>query len=103
MIRINIVLYRYKRVDYRRYYLCRMMKNRQENRAVVYLDETWANAHNGKDCAWVERYDVIGGTLSGIKGSFQNHGGFIAALNHKRQYLIIILIVIIVIIEHLII
>ena len=51
MIRINIVLYRYKRVDYRRYYLCRMMKNRQENRAVVYLDETWANAHDGKDCA----------------------------------------------------
>ena len=68
-------------------------------RAVV--NETWANAHDGKDCAWVERYDVISGTLSGIKGSFQNHGGFIAALNHKRQYLIIILIVIIVIMEHL--
>ena len=44
---------------------------------------------------------MIGGTLSGIKGSFQNHGGFIAALNHKRQYLIIILIVIIVMIKHL--
>ena len=40
MMHINIVLYRYKRVDNKRYYLCRMMKNRQENKAVVYLDET---------------------------------------------------------------
>ena len=31
----------------------------------------------------------------------KKHGGFIAALNCKRQYLITILIVIIVIIEHL--
>ena len=40
---------------------------RQENRPVVHLDETWANPHNGKDCAWVERDDVTGGTLSGIR------------------------------------
>ena len=39
----------------------------QENRPVGYLDETWANAHNGKDCAWVERNDVTGGTLGSIR------------------------------------
>ena len=44
-----------------------MLKNRQEKRPVVYLDETWANAHDGKDCAWVKRDDVTGGTLGGIK------------------------------------
>ena len=32
------------------YYPRRMMKNRQEHRPVVYLDETWINAHDGKDC-----------------------------------------------------
>ena len=81
MMPINIVLYRYKQVDdrfhyyeqprimeQRHYYLRRMMTNHQENRPVVYLDETWANAHDGKDCAWVERDDVTGGTLGGIKG-----------------------------------
>ena len=36
-----------------------------------------------------------------LKGSFQNHSGFIAVLNCNRQYLIIFLIVIIVIIKHL--
>ena len=64
MMSINIVLYRYKRVDDRHHYyeqpliieqrhayLCRTMKNCQENRPVVYLDETWANAHDDKDCA----------------------------------------------------
>ena len=54
-------------MEQRHYYLRRMMTNRQENRPVVYLDETWANAHDGRDCAWVERDDVTGGTLGGIK------------------------------------
>ena len=36
-----------------------------------------------------------------VKRLFQNHGGFITALNRKRQYLITTLIIIIVIIEHL--
>ena len=80
LIPINIVLYRHKRLDDRHHYyeqpriiaqrqayLCRMINNHQENRPVVYLDETWANAHDGKDCAWVERDDVTGGTLGGIK------------------------------------
>ena len=77
---IYIVLYRHKRVDDRRHYyerpgivqqrhnyLRRMMTNRQENRPVVYLDETWVNAHDSRDCAWVERDDVTGGALGGIK------------------------------------
>ena len=58
---INIVLYRHKSVDdrhhyyeqprimeQRHYYLSQMMMNRQENRPVVYFDETWANAHDGR-------------------------------------------------------
>ena len=44
-----------------------MINNRQENRPDVYLDETWANPHNGKDCAWVERDDVTGEILGGIR------------------------------------
>ena len=80
MMPINIILYRHKRVydrhhyyeqphimEQRHAYLCRIMTNCQENRPVVYLDETWANAHDGKDCAWVERDDVTGGTLGDIK------------------------------------
>ena len=43
----------------------------------------------------------IGGAAFSTPTEIQNHGGFIAALNHKRQYLIIILTIIIVIIEHL--
>ena len=35
----------------------------EEKRRVAYLDETWANPHDSKDCAWVERDDVIAGTL----------------------------------------
>ena len=45
-----------------------MMKNHQENRSVIYIDETWTYAHNGNDCAWMERDNVTGGTLGGIKG-----------------------------------
>ena len=70
----------YKKVDNRRHYyeqpriiqqrheyLQRMRKNRIEKRPVVYLDETWANAHDGKACAWVEKDAVTGGTLGSIR------------------------------------
>ena len=80
MMSINIVLHRHKKVDDRRHYykqprimeqrhayLRQMINNCQENRPVVYLDETRANPHNGKDCAWVERDDVTGETLGGIR------------------------------------
>ena len=43
------------------------MRNREENKPVVYLDETWANVHNGKEKAWVEKYTVTGDTLGGTK------------------------------------
>ena len=36
--------------------------------SVIYIEETWTYAHNGKDCAWVERDNVNGGTLGSIKG-----------------------------------
>ena len=75
-----ILLYSYKKVDNRRHYyeqpriieqrhsyLQRMMRNRTEGRPVVFLDETWANSHDGKDSAWVERDTVTGGTLGGVR------------------------------------
>ena len=34
----------------------------------IYFEETWTYAHIGKDCARVDRDNVIGGTLVGIKG-----------------------------------
>ena len=52
-------------------YLRRMRKNCEEKRPVIYLDETWANAHDGKDCAWVDKDDVTGGTI----GSVRRHPG----------------------------
>ena len=33
---------------------------------MVYLDETWANAHDGKDKAWVGNDAVTGGTVGAI-------------------------------------
>ena len=42
-----------------------MMQNRVDKRPVVFLDETWANSHDGKDLAWVEKDTVTGGTLGG--------------------------------------
>ena len=42
-----------------------MMQNRVDKRPVVFLDETSANYHDGKDLAWVEKDTVTGGTLGG--------------------------------------
>ena len=39
-----------------------------EGRPVVYLDETWVNAHNGKVKAWVEKDTITRGTIGGIQG-----------------------------------
>ena len=50
-------------IEQRHSYLHRMITNRTDNRPEVYFDETWANAHGGKVCAWVERDLVTGGTL----------------------------------------
>ena len=54
-------------VDQRHSYLKRMRQNRQDKRPVVYLDETWCNAHDGKERSWVEKDSVTGGTLGGVK------------------------------------
>ena len=34
---------------------------------MVYLDETWANAHDGKSKAWLEDDKVTGGTKGGVR------------------------------------
>ena len=70
----------YRKIDDRRYYyeqpqiieqrhkyLRRIMQNRVDKKPVVFLDETWANAHDGKDMAWVEDDPVTGGTLGGVR------------------------------------
>ena len=41
-------------IKQREEYLIRMHNSRSgENRPVIYLDETWMNAHDGKDKQWV--------------------------------------------------
>ncbi len=55
-----------KVIEQRHAYLRRMRQNREEKQHVVYLDETWANAHDGKDKAWVEKDTVTGGTVGGV-------------------------------------
>ena len=54
-------------VHQRHTYLRRMRRNRTEGRPVVYLDETWANAHDGKSRAWVEDDKVTRGTKGGVR------------------------------------
>lgn len=65
---INDKLHYYEQpriIEQRHKYLRRMRKNRTEKRPVVYLDETWCNAHDGKGKAWVTSDGV---TASGTKG-----------------------------------
>ena len=72
--------FRYRKVNDKRYvyeqpriiawrhkYLRRMMKNRQEKRPVVYLDETWVNSHDGKAKTWVEKDTTTDGTRGGVR------------------------------------
>ena len=44
-----------------------MRHKRTEGRLVVYLDETWANAHDGKSKDWVEKDKTTGGTKGGVR------------------------------------
>ncbi|XP_065907038.1 uncharacterized protein [Dysidea avara] len=43
-----------------------MRCNRIEGKPVVYLDEAWANVHDGKSRAWVEADKTTGGTIGGV-------------------------------------
>ena len=43
-----------------------MRHNWTEGRPVVYLDETWVNAHDGKNKAY-EKDTTTGGTIGGVK------------------------------------
>ena len=61
-------VYEQPRIIYQRHqFLRRMRRNRREGRPVVYTDETWANAHDGREKTWVEHDDVTGGTKGGIR------------------------------------
>ena len=44
-----------------------MRRNRTEGRSVVHLDETGANAYDGKSKAWVEDDKVTGGTKGCVR------------------------------------
>ena len=63
-------------------YLRFLRRNRHEHRPVVYLDETWMNAHDGVEKMWVEDdLKAVGGTKDGIhkpsgKGSTYMYGTF---------------------------
>ena len=54
-------------IQQRHTYLCKMMQNRVDKKPVIFLDEMWANAHDGKDMAWVADNPVTGGTLGGVR------------------------------------
>ena len=54
-------------IEWRHKYLRRMRKNRSENRPVVFLDETWVNAHDGWEHTWVEVDQATGGTKGGVR------------------------------------
>ena len=82
---MNKMVFKYKKVTDKRYtctyeqprlivwrhkykYLRRLRRNRREGRPVVYLDETWVNAHDGVEKMWVENDPrAIGGTKGGIR------------------------------------
>ena len=54
-------IYEQPRVIQQRHdYLRRLRRNRQEQRPVVYLDETWVNAHHGQGTMWVDKDDTAG-------------------------------------------
>uniref|UniRef100_A0A1X7VLI4 Tc1-like transposase DDE domain-containing protein n=1 Tax=Amphimedon queenslandica TaxID=400682 RepID=A0A1X7VLI4_AMPQE len=54
-------------IEQREEYLVRMHNNHSgENRPVIYLDETWMNAHDGKDKQWVQPDTLTGGTSGGV-------------------------------------
>ena len=71
-----------------------MRRNRTEGRPVVYLDETWCNAHDGKTRAWVEedktcRGGIIGGPQGSAKfttiHSFNNIATIIIASHQEKE------------------
>ena len=41
----------------------RIIEQRHAIELVVFLDETWANSHDGKDLAWVEKDMATGNTI----------------------------------------
>ena len=62
--------YEQSRIVHQRHSLLRRMRrNRDEGRPVVYLDETWCNAHDKKIKQWLEKDPACyGGTIGGPKG-----------------------------------
>ena len=57
----------HKIINWRHKYLHRLRRNRSEGKTVIYLDEMWANAHDGHDRTWVEKYDASGRTVGRIQ------------------------------------
>ena len=55
-------------IQQRHDYLRRLRKNRQDQHPVVYLDETWVNAHHGRDTMWVDGDGTAGWKRPSGKG-----------------------------------
>ena len=55
-------------IQQRHDYLRHLHRNRQEQRPVVYLDETWVNAHHGRDTMWVDCDGTAGWKRTSGKG-----------------------------------
>ena len=69
MVNDKRYIYEQSRIIVQRHeYLRRLRRNRREERPVVYLDETWANARDGVEKMWVEDDPrAVGGTKGGIR------------------------------------
>ena len=61
----------YKRADIleqRHTYLQHILKHRRENKTVIYMDETWVNAHHTNQYIWVDSDGKGGWKLPSGKG-----------------------------------
>ena len=69
---INYVYAQSRIIEQRHQFLTRMRHNRREDRPVVYLDETWANSHDGKERTLVKNNDNV---ASGTKERMRKPSG----------------------------
>ena len=45
-------------------YLLRLKQNREDDKTVIYLDETWMHSHDGLDRSWLEKDSITGNNIT---------------------------------------
>ena len=51
-------------VEMRHKYLLRLKQNREDDKTVIYLDETWMHSHDGLDRSWLEKDSITGNNIT---------------------------------------